>query len=708
MNRIKNSLNNTRKRVAAGILAAVLLISILSVGLASTLASLGDITQTFDQPNNYQTLAFGETDEGFGGINNARSSNSSIATYSISGGNLTVTAKTQAGAVSISSATKMGQAYISNYQVYDPNGISGYTLANGGQITIAKNGSTNASGILTTKVNGTNNNTPKSSIKWSTHHTHVITVNEATGAVTAVQDAEGGAIVTGKITDKWGINRQIDVLILVGSISGGKEIIPGPDGGKYTEVDTDGNGNNQKDVYEKVDEDGNPVKPPEYLYDTDHDGDLNDRDHNGVQDAVMGNDGKFYTDNGDNTYTLIHPNGGLGGTVFPINPPSKPGNATDKNVITVDGTKYVDNGDGSYNKIGPTGNGKFHGTCPPDIHVWPKDKTKPIGPGNETETDPNAPVVTKVTLTASKTTFNPGDTALTLQATVTGTNLTIGTGNTAVTWSISPAGSTINQNGVFTPTAEGTYTVTVKSKEDATKTASITLKVNKPITNGQGTVAGGRLLSTAKSGDTSTWMEIATNGGYSLILRTKHLDAIATTFSLDKTYTAYAGQSHASGNIRYEVNDWYQNILSISAPLRNYTVGHDALEKPGTCLSLDNKSGFSVPTGAKPDSARDVAFPLSFQEAASYCSGKWNYWESYHNMVMSNESSAQAQANWATLVAQGNYKYNGWLRSPGRHGLDSNNYATLISKSYGGVVCGAVNGTHTVYPALWVDSSIFN
>jgi hypothetical protein len=220
----------------------------------------------------------------------------------------------------------------------------------------------------------------------------------------------------------------------------------------------------------------------------------------------------------------------------------------------------------------------------------------------------------------------------------------------------------------------------------------------KQPTQGVGTIATTRTLTNAQTGD-GDWIEIATNGGYSLIVRRSALSE-KTRFSSTDDYTAYASQTHISGNLRYAVNDWYTNTLSIASPLREYAVGHDALTKPGTVSHLSAENGFSVPTGELKGMGSDVAFVLSFQEAATYMSSQWS------NNISGTEtfgaSSADAIANFNRL--QDGTSESSWLRSPGR---------TSASASYlyrdGGVRGhGGVTYTASVRPALWVESSIFD
>ena len=213
-------------------------------------------------------------------------------------------------------------------------------------------------------------------------------------------------------------------------------------------------------------------------------------------------------------------------------------------------------------------------------------------------------------------------------------------------------------------------------------------------------VASGRVLDKNKTGDSSEWIEIATYGGYSLILRK------------DQIQTAYFGENniYATSNARKIVNNWFNNLPS-GARMRNYTASHNALSEMGYWSFVN--SGFSTP-GSKVKTGNDVAFLLSFAEAAMFCSTQY----SSGNGTNYIKSSAAATANFNKLpvFSGGQAEKQWWLRTQG----DPSVINRVCSVGLGGfniwgsaTMEGAVNQYQCsstvikVRPALWVDSGIF-
>ena len=277
--------------------------------------------------------------------------------------------------------------------------------------------------------------------------------------------------------------------------------------------------------------------------------------------------------------------------------------------------------------------------------------------------------------------------------------------NKVVVWSSSnEAIATVNPiTGQVTGVAPGTVTIIARviNADSIAIAESYLLTVTRvgpePPTQGVGTVSTTRMLTAQQTGD-GEWIEIARNGGYSLILR-RTVIAATSRFSSTANYVPYADQPHTTGNLRFTINNWYSNTLSTAAPIRQYTVDHDALMKPGTASHLDSENGFSVPTGELRGTGSDVAFALSFQEAAIYVSGRWN------NNISGGEtwspSSAEALINWNRLTDR---TATSWLRTAGRSSTAAsylytdNRVGTLLT----------VPHAFRVRPALWVDSAIFD
>jgi hypothetical protein len=312
-----------------------------------------------------------------------------------------------------------------------------------------------------------------------------------------------------------------------------------------------------------------------------------------------------------------------------------------------------------------------------------------------------APVVTGVTITSgSAPTYWAGASApYTFTATVQGTNLL---GTEKVTWSISSgSGGTINANtGVFSGgTTAGTYTVTARSVDNTTKYATTNVTVaTKPV------VATTRKITAAAAGDTSDWLEIATYGNYSLMIRAKDLPQ-----TINAVAKAYVGSPQQIG-----VNTWYAGTgnLATNAPLRRYAMRNTALADLG--MGYDEVNGFSVPVaGSRGATGNDVAFLGSFAEFSAFCSITRGT-----PTTGQVASSAGAQANFRALntTAEAGYTTDA-DHEPGRSpaGTASTDYCIRITGP--GRIGGgegavalmsttvATNAPYSIRPMLWVDNS---
>ena len=201
---------------------------------------------------------------------------------------------------------------------------------------------------------------------------------------------------------------------------------------------------------------------------------------------------------------------------------------------------------------------------------------------------------------------------------------------------------------------------------------------------------GTRSLSAAQTGD-GNWIEVATKGSYSLIVKAEAVGV--SRYSNTSSAMPYSELDLSNpGNLRYAINEWYNQDMASDARIRSFVVEHDALAKPGTWAYLSAANGFSAPTGATPAAgATDVAFPLSFQEAATYLSIQW------YNGFGYTASSKEAIENWQKLES----KHNTWLRSV--VGADSVSFSGVY-----GIASSKVNIENSVYPALWVRTAIFD
>ncbi|MCL2496157.1 MAG: InlB B-repeat-containing protein, partial [Clostridiales bacterium] len=214
------------------------------------------------------------------------------------------------------------------------------------------------------------------------------------------------------------------------------------------------------------------------------------------------------------------------------------------------------------------------------------------------------------------------------------------------------------------------------------------------------TAVNGRVLSTSKSGDSSEWIEIAQNDGYSLILRK---DAVQNSgFGSTSQY--------ANSTARTNVNNWFNNTLSSGARLRDFTVQHNATSQLGSWTNTG--SGFSKPSTTAARTGNDVAFLLSFAEAAAFCSTQ--YASSSTNYTLSS-AAATANFNKLTPISGPQPTNHWWLRSSG--GL-SDRVCTVGLGGFNNWGTSAMNGAVNQYqissniikirPALWVGSGIFD
>lgn len=280
---------------------------------------------------------------------------------------------------------------------------------------------------------------------------------------------------------------------------------------------------------------------------------------------------------------------------------------------------------------------------------------------------------TSITVNPTSMNFTVGDSAKTATATVSPSNTT----NKTVTWSSSNTNvATVNSSGSVTPISAGSTTITATTHNNKTATISVTVNHN-------------GILSGSKVGDTADWLEIATNGEYSLIIRTE--------VSSYCSFGAYnSGDKYESSILRSEINDFYKDLDPNSA-LRKHAVISDVKNKKGTWDSLSAANGFSVPTSTLAGSTtNDVAFAPSYQEVANYISLK-------HNGTAS-PATAIANFNKAKTISGNDFgKTYTLCRTMG----SSTHYAVNLT-SGGDIGCSATAGTGaSARPALWVKSSIF-
>jgi len=212
----------------------------------------------------------------------------------------------------------------------------------------------------------------------------------------------------------------------------------------------------------------------------------------------------------------------------------------------------------------------------------------------------------------------------------------------------------------------------------------------------------GRILAAVWAGDTSDWVEIARNGDYSLIIRKEVLPIGSVAFDRRNVDT------YQISDVRSVVNSWFNSTLPGAARLRNYTVGNNSFTQIGNFAEVTQ--GFSNPTTTKRSTGNDVAFLLSFAEAAMFCSKQYAT-----SITTWTASPALAIANFNKLyIPPGAENTMGdfwWLRSPGHFATGTKTASSVGTHStdIGSIVfaSSALASYPFVRPALWVDSRIF-
>ena len=221
----KQRLLSKKARIAAAIVAAALVVTSLAVGLTSTFAAKADITVDLtQQPNEHPAVAVGATAErSITGAAYATSSDTETATTpggKIKGQPVRITG-VKAGVAVISVGSTAGLVRGMPYQIFNNNNISAYTLKKAGEVYLSAPGKT----VLRANYITTTPSSAAADIKWKSLQEGVATVDRNTGAITAV--SKGAAVIVGEFTDKWGIERDLHILVGVAtSLGGGDENNP--------------------------------------------------------------------------------------------------------------------------------------------------------------------------------------------------------------------------------------------------------------------------------------------------------------------------------------------------------------------------------------------------------------------------------------------------------------------------------------------------
>jgi uncharacterized repeat protein (TIGR02543 family) len=221
----------------------------------------------------------------------------------------------------------------------------------------------------------------------------------------------------------------------------------------------------------------------------------------------------------------------------------------------------------------------------------------------------------------------------------------------------------------------------------------------------------GRILTKDKTDDTSDWIEIARNGRYSLIVRKNYLNIYNSATHKDKPdwqYIPYGSSTnnYTNSSVRRDINYWFNTSgtgvdkLPANARLRSFTMQNTAYYYYGsTSAPASLLDGFSKPTSYMVGIGDDIAFALSYGEAANFIS------KMYYMSNTNKTSSSIAINNYNKIVIPTSSNYGMWLRSPG------NQAGAAAAMTNGGRVFQFLLNNPTergmVYPALWVDSDIF-
>jgi hypothetical protein len=293
-----------------------------------------------------------------------------------------------------------------------------------------------------------------------------------------------------------------------------------------------------------------------------------------------------------------------------------------------------------------------------------------------------------------------------------------------IDWSIVGSDAYFNLNGPnITGKAVGIGKVKVvlpASKNNNNELQAILNVTVKSDIEDKPVIDDGRILTPEETGDSENWVEIARNGDYSLIVRAHYINIYPSGHKNDPAwnYIYYgANNAYGSSNVRGKINLWFHDPKGIiagaadklpsGARLRQFTVQNTAIDIPGTSNSMVGlNDGFSKPIATYIPSGNDVAFALSYGEAANFCSRTYFI----RNPNSSNQtSSAIAQKNYGKISIPSENLYGMWLRSPG----DLSYTAGILSSIPDS---GRVFQYHLdpnsreyglVYPALWVHQDIF-
>ena len=202
-------------KLVALVLAVAVVVTALLVGLGSTLAAPTPITVNLQNETGIgdgytievnQTKIYSVTS-----MYQAYSADPSIATATyVRGGsanNLTVRG-VKAGVTAVAYGNKNGVLSIINYLITDSNNISSYVINNNGEVYFSGPNFSKSAPITVPSGSGNYN-----TISWSSMNTAIATV-DSNGTITS--KGIGATVVIGSFIDKWGIKRDLHVMVGVG------------------------------------------------------------------------------------------------------------------------------------------------------------------------------------------------------------------------------------------------------------------------------------------------------------------------------------------------------------------------------------------------------------------------------------------------------------------------------------------------------------
>ncbi|MCL2112042.1 MAG: FIVAR domain-containing protein [Clostridiales bacterium] len=209
---------NVRKKIrgvklAALLLTAALVLAAIIPQIGTTLAAAGDINVVLECESGIGEALTVEVGQAkvrtVSGLIDAESGDASVikveATPSLFFNNLRAIG-VKAGVASIGYGNNLGSVTVLTYQVTDSDNVSAYRISNGGEVYFTSPGHTKAS-----PVNVTAGRFDR--INWGVMNENVATV-AADGAITAT--GYGVTVIIGSFADKWGVDRNLHLLVGVG------------------------------------------------------------------------------------------------------------------------------------------------------------------------------------------------------------------------------------------------------------------------------------------------------------------------------------------------------------------------------------------------------------------------------------------------------------------------------------------------------------